>query len=281
MDFIQLFHALVLGVVQGLTEFLPVSSSAHLTVVPWLFGWPQPPVVFDTSLHLGTALALLLFFWNDFWTMLRSVFAPRSFAQPKEAATWRRITLAVFIAMVPAGLIGVIFDKKIEALFSGDALRSTIYIVIAALIVFGVLILWMDKKSAKNTRQITDMTWKDAVFIGVIQIFALIPGVSRSGSTITAGLFRHIDRAEAARFSFLLGTPIIIAAGLYKLKDLAGMTMDVQTIAFFLTGAVTSFVVGYFCIRFFLDYLKKHGLAPFMYYRFVLAVFLLIMTLLR
>lgn len=281
MDFLSLLHAFILGIVQGLTEFLPVSSSAHLTVVPWIFGWEQTPLVFDTSLHLGTSLALLAFFWSDFWRMLRSLFAPKTFTDPKEAKNWQRVTWGIFLGMLPAGIIGVLFDKQLEALFSGDTLQSTIYVVISMLALVGGILLYLDTTRVKNTRTTTDITWKDALSIGLLQVFALLPGVSRSGSTIAGGLLCGLERKEAARFAFLLGTPITLAAGLYKLKDLGSINWDTNLILFFFVGVLSSLISGYLVIKFFLAFLNKHGLAPFMYYRFALALFLLIMALIR
>lgn len=281
MDFFQLSHAIILGIVQGLTEFLPVSSSAHLTVVPWLFGWPETPMVFDTSLHLGTVLALLIFFWPDFLKMIQSLIAPKAFKDATDLRNWRRVTVGIIIGMLPAGIIGVVFDKQLEALFSGDMLRSTIYVVIAMLVLFGAFILYLDRTKTGHTRTVTDITWKDALIIGLLQVCALIPGVSRSGSTIAGGLIRGLNRAEAARFAFLLGTPITLAAGLYKLKDLGSIAWNTNMVIFFIVGIITSAVSGYIVIKFFLAFLNKHGLAPFMYYRFALGAFLLIMALIR
>ncbi|PIV90205.1 undecaprenyl-diphosphatase UppP [Candidatus Gracilibacteria bacterium CG17_big_fil_post_rev_8_21_14_2_50_48_13] len=281
MDFLSLLHAFILGLVQGLTEFLPVSSSAHLTVVPWIFSWPETPLVFDTSLHLGTAIALLAFFWHDFLTMARSLLAPKTFATPREATNWRRLTLGIVLGMLPAGIIGLIFDKQIEALFSGDMLRTTIYIVIAALVLVGAFLLYLDKTPRTLTKEVLTITWKDALVVGLFQVFALIPGVSRSGSTIAGGLVMGLSKADAARFAFLLGTPMTMAAGLYKLKDLGTIVWSQQLIFFFIVGVLTSTISGYLVIKFFLNFLNKHGLAPFMYYRFALAAFLLIMTFVR
>ena len=281
MDLILLSHAFILGIVQGLTEFLPVSSSAHLDVVPWLFHWAQPPMVFDTSLHLGTSAALLAFFWKDFLKMIQSLIAPKAFKDTTDLRNWRRLTIGIIIGMLPAGIIGVLFDKQLEAAFTGDALRTSIYIIIACLALAGAYILYLDKTKTKNTRTVTEVTWKDALIIGIFQLFALIPGVSRSGSTMAGGLVRGLNRAEAARFAFLLGTPITLAAGLYKLKDLVHVVWDTNTIAFFVVGVLTSLISGYIVIKFFLSFLNKHGLAPFMYYRFALAAFLLIMALIR
>lgn len=281
MDFFSLFSALTLGVVQGLTEFLPVSSSAHLTVVPWIFGWPETPLVFDTSLHLGTSLALLVFFWNDFLAMARSLLAPKSFGDKGEATNWRNVTLGILLGMLPAGIIGLLFDKQIEGLFSGEMLHSTIYIVITALVLVGAFLLYLDKRPTKQAKTVLAVTWKDALLIGLFQMFALFPGVSRSGSTIAGGLVVGLAKAEAARFAFLLGTPMTLAAGLYKLKDLGSILWSQQTILFFVVGVLASMISGYLVIKFFLGFLTKHGLAPFMYYRFALAAFLLIMTFVR
>ena len=278
--FLHLLQALALGIVQGLTEFLPVSSSAHLTIVPWLFGWETPGLVFDTSLHLGTAAALLLFFWKDFWKIIQSILIPKSFTNKGELKDTRTLTFGIILGILPAGIIGFIFDKQIETLFSPENLSKTIYIVSFTLIFFGVL-LFMADKYGKKKKTLTGMSIKDAFLIGLMQVCSLIPGTSRSGSTMTAGMALGYTREQAARFSFLLGTPIIILAGLFKLKDLFKITMDTPTILYFITGFLASFISGYFVIAFFIKFLQKHTVTSFTIYRILLALCISLFAFLR
>ncbi len=278
--FLHILQAIALGIVQGLTEFLPVSSSAHLTIVPWLFGWETPGLVFDTSLHLGTAAALLLFFWKDFLRMAKSVLAPKSFTKKEDLHETRTLTLGVILGILPAGIIGFLFDKQIESLFSQENLSKTIYVVSFTLIFFGVLLFLADKYGKKK-KTLSSMNLKDACIIGLMQMVALIPGVSRSGSTMTAGMFLGYTRENAARFSFLLGTPITILAGLFKLKDLYSITMDMPTIIYFLAGFISSFISGYLVIAFLISFLQKHTVTSFVIYRILLALCISLFAFLR
>lgn len=270
---IKLLEALVLGIVQGLTEFLPVSSSAHLEVLPWLFGWVTPGKVFDTSLHLGTALALLSFFYADFLGLLKSII-PSSNMEQKERKRNHRLLSCILIAMLPAGVIGVLFDKQLEKTFSVTQNPSAIYVTVIMLVFFGVLLFMVDRYG-KHTRTIGEIRYFDALIIGCFQLFALIPGVSRSGSTMTAAMAGGFNRESAARFSFLVGTPITLAAGLYKLKDFAEIPLTTNTVLYFLVGITASAVSGYFCIKFFLHFLQSKGVAVFTIYRIVLALIIL------
>jgi len=274
MDIITFLEAFLLGLVQGLTEFLPVSSSAHLKIIPWLFGFETPGLVFDTSLHLGSSLALLIFFFEDFWKMTRSLLAPGSFNNANELRQYQRLTLGIILGIFPIGITGLLLEDHIEWFFGNEMLSTSIYLVGAMLILFGAFLWFFDKRGTQNKDTLT-MTFKDAIIIGFIQICALIPGVSRSGATIVAGLSRGLTRAEAAKFSFLLGTPVVILAGLFKLKDLADITMTSELFWFFSVGVMSSALSSYLVIKFFLAFLKKQKLTLFVIYRYLLGLFII------
>jgi len=229
------FQAIVLGAVQGLAEFLPISSSAHLILVPWLFRWSDPGLVFDVALHLGTLVALLLYYWRDWVSMGASIF--------NGDRDRRHLLIMLIVASIPGALIGVLFEKQAESTF-----RSPLVIAIA-LALLGVA-LWFSDRSAPQTRKIGEVNLRDALLIGFSQAFAIIPGVSRSGSTITAARLLRLERADAANFSFLMATPIIAGAGLFEGRHLIheGITGDV--IAGFVTAAIFGLIAIVGLIRF-------------------------------
>ena len=198
----SVYQAIVLGIVQGLTEFLPVSSSAHLILVPWLLKWQEDPgLAFDVVLHLGTLLALLVFYWREWLEMVMSLV--------NGDRVQRRLLLLLIVASVPGAIIGLLLEKQAETIF-----RSPVLIAVT-LATMGVL-LWAADGIGSKKRKIGDITFLDALFIGLSQALAIIPGVSRSGATITTARFLGIERADAANFSFLMATPIIAGAGLTK-----------------------------------------------------------------
>jgi|WetSurMetagenome_2_1015567.scaffolds.fasta_scaffold07223_3 undecaprenyl-diphosphatase len=271
--------AVILGIVQGLTEFLPISSSAHLIVLPWLFGWKPEGLAFDVVLHFGTALAVLAYFWSDWVRMARAVF--RGLAEGRPFATPdRRLAWFLAVGTLPAMLAGIVFEDIVE-----DKLRSPLVTVIT-LIFFGFALYYAERRS-KQTRHLQELVWTDAVCIGLSQAIALIPGVSRSGVTITAGMLRNCERKTAARFSFLLSTPVIVGAGLLECGRLFGqfqsanpsgpapmppVTLDWGVIA---VGTLFAAVTGFLCIRYFLRYLESRSFTPFVVYRFALAAIIL------
>lgn len=280
MDFYHLLQAALLGVIQGLAEFLPISSSGHLKIFPWFFGWDTPGLVFDTSLHLGTSLALLLFFYKDFLQIIKGFVAPLSFATKEESSYQRRLAGYIIIGMLPAGLIGLKFDTVLENLFP-EPLGSTHALTIALLLtVFGLILWGVDKINTRNY-DLTQMNWQRALLVGIFQILALFPGVSRSGITMTAGMLSGVAREHAARFSFLVGAPLTFAAGIFKLKDLAHIAMTGETIAYFVVGFLASAVSGYLCIKYFLKFLQSHSVAVFTIYRILFAVVIVMVALLR
>ena len=259
----SLFEAIVLGIVQGLAEFLPISSSGHLILVPWLLGWQEHGLTFDLALHLGTSAALLGYFWRDWVKLIRAVALGLFFKPPRLLPEWKLAWL-ILLGCLPAGIIGVLFESQIEALF-----RQPVLIAIL-LIVFGLVMLAADRLGSQK-RSLSGMnlgiTLTDALVIGCAQVLALMPGVSRSGITLTAGLFRGLDRGSAARFSFLLSAPITIAAALYKLRDLFKAPPTGSELLVFAAGVVTAGIVGALAIGFLLKYLQRKPVDMFVWYR--------------
>lgn len=262
----QLLIALVLGIVQGLSEFLPISSTAHLVLFPWAFGWDDPIInslTFDVALHLGTLVAVLLYFRRDWIELIAAFFSSikrRSLSRPSERAIW-----LIIAATIPGAVLGAAFEKYVET-----TLRSPL-VIAAALASVAVLMLMAERAAKKAQGAGMDrMTLPHALVIGFAQACALIPGVSRSGATITAGLWTGYRREDAARFSFLLSTPIIGGACLLKLRHVfSGMPAGEE--AAFATGVFASAVSGYFAIAFLMNYLKNRPLNVFAYYRVALA----------
>ena len=256
---VTIIEAIVLGVVQALAEFLPISSSAHLILVPWLLGWPSHGLVFDLALHVGTSIALLGYFWRDWLNLASAVARGLVDATARSSHQWRLAWLIV-IGCIPAAVVGILFEDLIEATLRQPALIAVL------LIGFG-LVLYVADKVGKRERSLDQVTLTDALTIGCAQVLALAPGVSRSGITMTAGLFRGLDRATAARFSFLLSAPITVAAAVYKLRVLLREPLTSADAAAFLVGIVTAAVVGALAIGFLLRYLQRQPVTIFVWYR--------------
>jgi undecaprenyl-diphosphatase len=251
------FEAIVLGAVQGLAEFLPISSSAHLIIVPWLLKWNDPGLVFDVSLHLGTLIALMVYYWREWVLMGASVF--------NQDHQRRRLLMLLVVASVPGALIGVLFEKQAESTF-----RSLPLIAIA-LAALGAA-LWYFDRSSPQTRKISEITFSDALLIGLSQAFAIIPGVSRSGSTITTARLLRLERADAANFSFLMATPIIAGAGLFEGRHLIheGITGNV------LAGFVAAAIFGLIAITALIRYVRTRSYTAFAWYRLALAAVVIV-----
>lgn len=264
-------RAVVLGIVQGLAEFLPISSSGHLILVPWLLGWPDSGQTFDLALHLGTVLALLGYFWRDWLTLARAVLAGLASAEARKSSHWRLAWL-LLLGSLPAGLIGLGLEDVIE-----QNVRQPVLIAVL-LIVFGLALLAADRLS-RRVRGLDDIGIADAVVIGFAQAIALVPGVSRSGITITAGLLRGLDRPAAARFSFLLSAPIIFAAAVYKLRILfRGPPTGTEALAF-VVGTAVAAGVGAVSIGFLLRYLQRSSTDVFVWYRVAVGIGVLVLAL--
>ena len=262
MDTIQ---ALILGLVQGLTEFLPVSSSGHLVLVPWWLGWDDPGLAFDALLHWGTLLAVVIYFWRDWWEMLMALVRK---VQGRAAQGRDHLLLAILVGTIPAAVLGFLLESFFESMFGQPALVSVFMIITGFLLVFAER--WT--RSHQQGRPMEKLSYLDAVFVGFGQALAIAPGISRSGSTIAAGLVRGLDRPTAARFSFLLGTPIIFGAGLLKLKDLLEMGTGATGFAPLAVGFLAAFISGVLAIRYLLRYLQRHTLYVFAYYVWAVAL---------
>lgn len=264
----NIIHAIVLGLVQGLGEFLPISSSAHLVLVPWLFKWPDPGLAFDVALHWGTLAAVVTYFWKDLWLLAqgfwRSLFKA---SRDLRGDGQQRMAWLLVIASVPGALAGKLLEEQAE-----HAFRSPLLIA-ATLGGFGLILLAADYFGRKR-KQLEEINWWQALLIGCSQALAIIPGVSRSGSTIAAGLALGFQRADAARFSFLLSVPIIFGAGLVNLPDLAAGGDPAALAAGFLTSALS----GFLAIRYLFRYLARHDFRIFVWYRLALAVVILILA---
>ncbi len=252
-------QAFVLGLVQGLTEFLPVSSSGHLVLIPWWLGWEASGLAFDALLHWGTLLAVVLYFWRDWREMFLALVRK---IQRKPAESKDHLLLAILVGTIPAAVLGYLFEGFFEGLF-GQPLTVSFFMIIT-----GFLLLFAERwgQSHPQGRSMEKLSYADAIFVGVGQALAIAPGISRSGSTIAAGLVRRLDRPTAAKFSFLLGTPIIFGAGLLQLKDLVALGLGDTGLTPLLVGFLTAFVSGILAIRYLLRYLQNHTLYIFAYY---------------
>ena len=260
----SIFEAVVLGIVQGLTEFLPVSSSGHLRIVPALFGWEDPGTAFTAVVQLGTMVAVVIFFWKDLWRITSTWFrALRDKDLRRHADTLMGWYLIV--ATIPIGILGLLFKDQIE---SG---ARDLRLIASTLIVMGLVLLAAEKVGSR-TKSEADLDVRDGVTIGLAQSLALVPGVSRSGSTISAGLFLGYDRTSAARFSFLLSVPAVVLSGLFSLKDVGagGGPGAAATIV----ATIVSFVVGYAAIAWLLRWLTSHSTLVFVVYRVALGLLL-------
>ncbi len=251
----SIIEAIVLGLVQGLTEFIPVSSSGHLIIAHELFGTTDSTLVFDVALHIGTLLALMIFFWKDILGLMKNVFAKN---------TQGKLSRIIIVGTIPAGLIGYLFSDWID-----DNLRKPITVVIT-MIIMGLLMLAVEKYSSKK-RTVSSVTMQDGVKIGFAQALALIPGVSRSGATITAGMIQGLKRADSARLSFLMAIPITAGAIAGSLLGAEQGELSGQT-NIFAIGILMALVSGLFAIRFLLRFLSNNSLSVFAYYRIALAV---------
>ncbi|PYV20027.1 MAG: undecaprenyl-diphosphatase UppP [Acidobacteria bacterium] len=277
----EVFAAVVLGIVQGLTEFLPVSSSAHLVLVPWFLGWKPEGLTFDVALHLGTSAALLAFFWREWVELAREGFLGILRRDPLGNAP-RRLAWPLALATIPGGVFGLTLEKWIEA-----HARSP-QVIAAMLVIFGLVLLYAERRG-KQQRSIEDLSWSDGLWIGLSQALALVPGVSRSGITISTAMLRDARRTAAARFSFLLSTPVILGAGVLQARHLVRAALhpalaastdlgapEHLSWAVLLAGTASASVTGFLCIRFFLRYLERHSFVPFVLYRIALAALVLL-----
>lgn len=260
-----IWQAVVMGIVQGLGEFLPISSSAHLVLVPWLFQWHDPGLTFDIALHIGTLIAVIAYFWRDWVNLLRGAFQGTK-------TTEGRLFWYLVLATIPGAVIGLLLEETAETVFRNPLLIAVM------LIVLGVILYWADRKGRKYT-DVKNISLKQSLLIGVSQALAIIPGVSRSGITMTTGLLFGLKRESAARFSFLLSAPIIFGAGIIKVPDILANPGMIN--APFLIGMLVSALSGAASIGFLLKYVQKKNFLPFVWYRFLLGAIILIVALVR
>jgi undecaprenyl-diphosphatase len=288
---LPILEAIVLGIVQGLTEFLPVSSTAHLALVPWLAttlglaNWPDPGLTFDVALHGGTLFAILLYFWRTWIQIIRAALGGKvvRFSEvrddvrdltPAEEQRERQLLWFMIAATIPAALAGALLEKHVETTFRAPTLVASMLIIFA-------IIMWVAERMSKFDKPLPRIGLGDAMTVGVLQAFAVIPGVSRSGITITGGLFRNFTREAAARFSFLLSTPIIGGAALFKLHHVMKHGLPpgelAPGMAAFVAGIIVSALVGYATIAFFLRYLQTKTLTVFIVYRILFGITVLLL----
>lgn len=260
-----IIQAVILGLVQGLGEFLPISSSAHLILVPWLFRWHDPGLTFDIALHFGTLLAVIIYFWRD-WVKYISA------GLTNIRSTEGKLFWFLVVATIPGGVAGLLLEKKAETVF-----RAPILIAVM-LIIMGLILYWADKTSRQSSN-LEEMSLTTSLLIGISQALAVIPGVSRSGITMATGRLTGLTREAAARFSFLLSTPIILGAALVKLPHIVSTPSAISLN--FIIGVLVSAVTGLISIGFLLRYLQTRDFRPFAIYRFALGALVIVIALTR
>ena len=271
MSFIEV---LILGFIQGIAEFLPISSSAHLIIFRDIFGIgagmsANMELTFDIALHFGTLLAIGVFFFWDFIKMIQKGFT-KGVKDDDGKILWYLVA-----ATIPAAIVGVLFEEPIEKI-----IRSNYVIIALALAIMGIIIYLADKYS-KQTKNIKQMTLKDAIIIGCSQVFALIPGFSRSGTTIATGRVLGLDRESAAKFSFFLSAPVVLGAVVLQLIKDSVWSVIVANLSTFILGILVSFIIGIICIKYLLKYLQKHNFKIFMIYRVILAIIVLLYVIIK
>lgn len=276
MDIIQ---AIIMGAVQGLTEFLPVSSSAHLVFAPQLLG-TNSSLAFDTLLHLGTLVAVVGYFYKDIIEIIKAFISSildifrGSFLENIKEDPFKRLTWMVVVGTIPAGLMGILFKDQFESLF------NSIPAVGFFLLITGIILWaseWITKKNSdKKGKDIKEVSFTNSLVIGIFQGFAIAPGISRSGSTIAAGLFSGLERKLAARYSFLLSIPAILGAALVQAKDIASFDANTSVL---IAGFLSAAIFGYLAVKFMMGYIQKHSLVLFAYYCWIVGAIALIVSL--
>jgi undecaprenyl-diphosphatase len=271
-----ILQALILGIIQGLTEFLPISSSAHLVIAPYILDWQIPAqqeFIFDVLVQVGTLLAVITYFWKDLVAIVRAFLLglvhKQPFADPLSRLGWYLI-----LATIPAIIIGAAIKNMVEQAFNNPIATAIFLIVTAALLIIA-------ERFGQRNRQLEHLTWKDSLVIGLFQVLSLFPGVSRSGSTITGGMVRNLDRRTAARFSFLMSVPVMLGAGLWAIKDLVNIPNLSSYLPVVAVGILAAALVGYLSIRWLLSYLTHRPLYIFAIYCFVLCLIVLGIALAR
>lgn len=259
-----------LGIIQGLTEFLPISSSGHLIFVPVLFGWADQGIGFDVVLHLGTLLAVVVYFRDKLWAMVRAFFSKKQLRiTDYQLQNNYKLAWLIILSIIPAGLIGFFF---------GDAIENNLRMpeVIAVGFIFWGIVLWLADRFGKKEYGLEKLNWKNALFIGCAQAVALIPGTSRSGITMTAGLFSKLDKKSSAEFSFLMSVPIIFLAGMANVVDMIQEGLGDLTVSILLIGFISSMLSGFLAIWGLMKIIQKWSFTPFVVYRVVLGILILV-----
>lgn len=256
-----ILQSIILGIIQGITEFLPVSSSGHLVIVPYLLGWSIPPeeaFVFDVLVQVATMVAVIAYFWQDL-RMIILAFVQQARKRTPFATFESRLAWYILLATVPASIVGLLLKDLFEQAFS-NPLATAFFLLVTA----GILLV--AERAGNRSREFSQMNWMDALWMGLFQVLALFPGISRSGSTITGGMLRNLDRPSAARFSFLMALPVMLAAGLVAGIDLLAVPDLSASLSVYIWGFIASAVVGYLSIRWLLTYLASHPLYVFSLY---------------
>ena len=260
MSFLE---ALILGIVQGLTEFLPISSSGHLVLVPHLLGWGQPTPAFDTVLHLGTLFAVVIYFRKELQEIISAFFQKGS-----EAASNRHLGLMIILGTIPAVIAGLLLEDWFEGFFANPSEVAGFLLLTGLLLIVSGTLIETSEKASRPNRGIDQLKAKDSLLIGLMQAAAIAPGISRSGATISMGLFLRFGRSTAARYSFLLSIPVIAGAVLFNLRH--GIDATGESFSVLAVGFMASAVSGFAAVKFLLGFIKKHSLTVFAYYCFAL-----------
>jgi undecaprenyl-diphosphatase len=268
---VPLLHAIILGIIQGLTEFLPVSSSAHLALIPWLLGWNDQGLSFDIALHVGTVLAVIVYFFRDWVQVIAQGFGLNTLGNDPAIRRNPKLLWLLVLGSIPAGIAGLLVKDLAENVW-----RNNQYLIGSMLILVGLFMWWADRQGSRR-KDLGNVSPTDSLSIGAAQALALVPGVSRSGITICAGLLRNLDRETAARFSFLLATPAIAGAAAKDAWDLmrhgggiAGIPHDLRMAL--LVGVIVSAITGALTIQFFLNFLRRRSLSFFVWYRVIFGI---------
>jgi len=255
------FQSIFLGIIQGASEFLPISSSGHLVLVPYLFGWEIPPreaFLFDILVQVATLSAVIIYYWHDLGIILSSFFKDLLAGKPFQTEE-SRLGWFLLLSTIPAGLAALLLKDTLEGAFSNPKFAAIFLLATSVLLLFGELF-------GKRSRNLSSLAWCDSLLIGLFQVLALFPGVSRSGSTITGGLLRNFDRKSSARYSFLMAVPVMVAAGVLAGYDLARSPLLLTNLPVYLVGFATAAIVGYLAIRWFITYLSRRSLYIFAIY---------------
>ena len=275
-------QAIILGIVQGLTEFLPVSSSAHLVLVPYLAGWNLDQgfaFVFDVLVQLGTLAAVIYYFRKDLWEIIKAWIHGIKIRQPFTGEN-SRMGWYLILATIPAGIAGLLLKNKVEAAFASPVLTA-VFLFVTAILLTSAELFHRQVERSKQGRLLSGFNTTDALLIGLFQALSIFPGISRSGATISGGIFRKFDRQGAARFAFLMSVPIMLAAGILGVKDLLDVPNVGQMAGLVLIGFLLAGVVGYLVIRWFIGYLRGKSLLPFAAYCAILALVVIAVTYFR